>query len=90
MGGKNKQKAAALVHAAFSRAVEQANIASPHTNITEVRSQLTQATKKKTKCCRSHPRCSKCPAVLHKLQTQGAVALNDQALRMALIKARKW
>ncbi len=44
----------------------------------------------KNKCCRSKPRCKKCPTVMHRLRKQGALQLDDAALRAALVKARKW
>ena len=46
--------------------------------------------KKKKKCCRSKKRCISCPVVINRLQKQGAIALDDEALKKAVKKARKW
>lgn len=45
---------------------------------------------KKGKCCQDRPRCTTCPTVVHRLKNQDALALDDQALRVALVNARKW
>ncbi|GAA1474781.1 hypothetical protein GCM10009621_19370 [Corynebacterium felinum] len=55
----------------------------------DIRRQLEHG-KCKTKCCKSKPRCMKCPTVMHRLRKQGAIQLDDHALRAALLKARKW
>ncbi|WP_244877355.1 hypothetical protein [Corynebacterium vitaeruminis] len=45
---------------------------------------------KKGKCCQDRPRCVNCPTVVHRLKKESALTLDDEGLRLALIKARKW
>lgn len=45
---------------------------------------------KKGKCCQDRPRCMKCPTVIHRLRKQDAIKLDDEALKVALVKARRW
>lgn len=91
MGSKSKRRryidnpkvtAADLVGEAFDHALGNPDMAKLRRRIE------TGSTKKK--CCRSKPRCKKCPTVLHRLQKQGALQLDDAALRNALVKAQKW
>ncbi|MDO4908342.1 MAG: hypothetical protein Q3962_00610 [Corynebacterium sp.] len=43
----------------------------------------------KKKCCKSSPRCKKCPKVIHSLLKVNAVELDDKALEKMMKKARK-
>ncbi|MDO4910601.1 MAG: hypothetical protein Q3972_02520 [Corynebacterium sp.] len=43
----------------------------------------------KKKCCKSSPRCKKCPKVIHSLTKVNALELDDKALKKAIKKARK-
>ena len=91
MGSKTKRRsyinnpkvtAADLVGEAFDQALGNPEMA-------KMRRRIETGSMKK-KCCRSKPRCKKCPTVLHRLRKQGALQLDDAALKAALIKARKW
>jgi len=44
--------------------------------------------KVKKKCCRSRPRCKRCPVVALRLERAGAASLAGKALKKALKKAR--
>ncbi len=44
--------------------------------------------KLKTKCCRSRPRCKRCPVVALRLERAGAASLAGKALKRALKRAR--
>lgn len=44
--------------------------------------------KVKKKCCRSRPRCKRCPVVALRLERAGAAPLAGKALKKALKKAR--
>lgn len=91
MGSKTKRRsyinnpkvtAADLVGDAFDQALGNPEMA-------KMRRRIESGSTKK-KCCRSKPRCKKCPTVLHRLRKQGALQLDDAALKAAFIKARKW
>lgn len=84
-----KQQAAELVGAAFSQAMGQLDSQHCDTEMRKLRAQIERGSAK-NKCCRSKPRCKKCPTVMHRLRKQGALQLDDAALRAALAKARKW
>lgn len=91
----SKEQAAILVGIAFANAL--GDIPAPAPTITKktsgdlakLRRQL-EAGSIKGRCCRSNPRCKKCPTVIHRLQKQNALALDDAALRAALVKSRMW
>lgn len=53
---------------------------------TEIDRQLSRGAK--SKCCKSSPRCMRCPYVLAKLQRIKAAELDDAALRSALRQLR--
>ncbi|AZA09631.1 hypothetical protein [Corynebacterium pseudopelargi] len=42
----------------------------------------------KAKCCKSKPRCTRCPVVLHRLRKVDAISLDDAALAAAVLEAR--
>ncbi|MCA1671607.1 MAG: hypothetical protein LC799_05200 [Actinobacteria bacterium] len=44
--------------------------------------------KLKEKCCRSRPRCKRCPVVALRLERAGAASLTGKQLKKALKKAR--
>ncbi|HYZ08846.1 MAG TPA: hypothetical protein VE709_09790 [Pseudonocardiaceae bacterium] len=44
--------------------------------------------KLKEKCCRSRPRCKRCPVVALRLERAGAASLTGRQLKKALKKAR--
>ena len=44
--------------------------------------------KLKGKCCRSRPRCKRCPVVALRLERAGAASLTGKQLKKALKKAR--
>lgn len=46
--------------------------------------------KVKRKCCRSDPRCKRCPVVYHRLLKSGALELEGKALKQAWKEARRW
>lgn len=46
--------------------------------------------KTKSKCCRSKPRCKKCPVVLDRLKKAGAFDAKPEAFKKALKVARRW
>lgn len=97
MGSKAKRRsyinnpkvtAADLVGEAFDQALgNDQTLGNPE--MAKIRRRIETGSTKK-KCCRSKPRCKKCPTVLHRLRKQGALRLDDAALKAALIKARKW
>ncbi len=45
--------------------------------------------KAKKKCCRSTPRCRRCPLVLHEVSQAELVGVRDEALRKVSKRARK-
>ncbi|MGP6173748.1 hypothetical protein [Corynebacterium sp. A21] len=46
--------------------------------------------KVKTKCCRSNPRCKRCPVVYSRLMKSGAFDRDDVNLPKELKLARRW
>lgn len=46
--------------------------------------------KTKSKCCRSNPRCKKCPVVYHRLVKAQAFEGDAQELKKQLKLARRW
>jgi hypothetical protein len=46
-------------------------------------------TKPKKKCCRSKPRCKRCPLVLHKVQKAEHLGLRGKELEKVFKRARK-
>ncbi|MCS4489965.1 hypothetical protein N7326_04705 [Corynebacterium sp. ES2794-CONJ1] len=86
-------RARKIIDDAFAQALAESDIhpsaVSSPTSTRELRDSIAKGSPKK-KCCRSHPRCKKCPTVMHRLRRAGALKLDDNALKAALVKARKW
>jgi hypothetical protein len=45
--------------------------------------------KPKKKCCRSKPRCKRCPLVLHKVRKAELIGMRGKALEKVFKRARK-
>lgn len=54
------------------------------------RCEAAAAFKVKKKCCRSAPRCKRCPVVYHRLVKTGAFELEGKAWKKVVKEARRW
>ncbi|EUA71061.1 hypothetical protein I540_1254 [Mycobacteroides abscessus subsp. bolletii 1513] len=62
-------------------------IASPRSR-TPVKASKVARLKPKKKCCKSKPRCTKCPVVVHKMQKAEHHGLSEKELKKVLHRAR--